>query len=107
MHTPPLKRLIKMGNLILFFDGCHKIYYAERGDTATIDQMQEYGYDVIDGDFENNLRDRWDSSCGLRFVQPADLDGDKPEVKQGSDDADCLDWLIADLRERYGYEVVA
>jgi hypothetical protein len=91
-----------MDNLILFHDGCHKIYYADRRDIATTSQMKEYGYDIIDGIFGNNLRELWGASCPLRFVNPADLDSGKPEIEQGNDDADCLDWFIADLREYYG-----
>lgn len=69
-------------NLILFFDGCHKIYYATRSDMTTIDQMKEWSYKVIDGDFSENIDYLWANSCCLRFVEPADLDPCKPCVTQ-------------------------
>jgi hypothetical protein len=75
-----------MDNFILFFDGCHKIYYADRTDVATIDQMKEWGYSVIDGDFLSNLGDLWEKSCSLRFIQPADLDAWMPAIEQGQID---------------------
>lgn len=87
-----------MDNLILFFDGCHKIYYADRNDVATINDMTEYGYGVIDGDFENNLRELWDKSCYLRFVESADMDSTKPSVEQG-----CPDGLRGFTRKLKNY----
>lgn len=69
-------------NLILFYDGCHKIYYAERTDEATIGQMKGYGYDVIDGNFGASLKELWRKSCSLRFVEPANLDFSHPHISQ-------------------------
>lgn len=73
-----------MTKLVLFFDGCHKIYYAAADDTATIEKMTGYGYDtIIPAKFNKTLRELWGQSCFLRFVQPADLDLAKPSVEQG------------------------
>lgn len=69
-------------DLVLFFDGCHKIYYAHGDDCATIDQMISYGYEAIVGNFSKNLAELWRKSCGLRFVEPADFDSKKPRVEQ-------------------------
>ena len=71
-----------MNNVILFFDGCHKIYYAERTDRQTIDEMRGYGYEVIDGDFSQNLAELWRKSCPLKFVEPANLDFSQPHINQ-------------------------
>jgi hypothetical protein len=71
-----------MDKLTLFFDGCHKIYYAERADRHTIDEMREYGYEVITGDFSQNLDELWRKSCSLKFIEPADLDFSRPHVSQ-------------------------
>lgn len=94
-----------MNDLILFFDGCHKIYYADRNDFETVQKMRGYDYEVIDGDFEDNLNGLWAQSCMLRFVQPADLDRNKPEVEQGHDE--LPDDFIMKLENYYGGHVNA
>lgn len=83
-------------DLVLFFDGCHKIYYAQRSDTEAINQMLGYGYEVIDGNFIENLNRLWDTSCGLRFIEPANLDPALPTVEQCEPDmGDFADRLRA------------
>ena len=69
-------------NLILFYDGCHKIYYAERTDQVAINRMKKYGYEVIDGNFSKNLTELWRKSCPLKFVSNAKLISFAPEVNQ-------------------------
>lgn len=71
-------------NLILFFDGCHKIYYAERDDQEIINQMTGYGYKVYDDNFSKDLANIWREAgaCGLRFIHHADCDMSKPQVSQ-------------------------
>lgn len=88
-------------DLVLFFDGCHKIYYAEAGDTKTIAQMNEYGYDTIKPEkFGKELRELWASSCSLRFVQHAAFDPKAPQVYQfqkgglGRIISDLKQWLV-------------
>lgn len=72
-----------MENLVLFFDGCHKIYYCEASDQKTIDQMTEYGYETIKPEkFGKELRELWASSCSLRFVSHASFDPKAPQVFQ-------------------------
>lgn len=90
-------------NLVLFYDGCHKIYYAERTDRPTIDMMTGYGYEVIDGDFNKNLTELWEQSCGLRFVEPADLDFSKPHISQ-TDPARAMQGFKTKLSRYYGKE---
>lgn len=70
-------------DLVLFFDGCHKIYYAESSDTKTITKMNEYGYPTIKPDnFTKELRELWSVSCSLRFVQHANFDPKAPQIYQ-------------------------
>lgn len=69
-------------NLVLFFDGCHKIYYCELSDTDTIEKMKEYSYEPITGDFSKNLADLWRKSCPLKFVDHADFEAGAPTVPQ-------------------------
>lgn len=73
---------VNNNNLVLFFDGCHKIYYAERTDQETIDKMIGYGYRVAYNDFNTTLDQYWRESCGLKFISPANLDQNLPSVEQ-------------------------
>lgn len=72
----------KLNNLVLFFDGCHKIYFAEITDQATIDQMKEYGYPVMSNNFSKDLDECWRASCSLKFVEHAAFDPKAPKVYQ-------------------------
>jgi hypothetical protein len=56
------------------FDTCHKIYILL--DDAQMDQMKEYGYNPLissdemsPSEMANTIRDWYDQSCMLRFVQ--------------------------------------
>lgn len=73
--------------MILFYDDCHKIYYADESETDTIDQFLGYGYDKIEGDFATNVRELYTGSCSLRFISPANLD-DRPSVGQFAEEID-------------------
>lgn len=79
------------------FDGCHKIYVLL--DEAQMAQMKEWGYDpLISADQMGpdellaTIRDWYDASCGLRFVQAVrTVDGDPNDgfvslIAQGEDD---------------------
>lgn len=72
----------KLNQLVLFFDGCHKIYFAEASDQATIEKMKEYGYSVMADNFSKDLDDCWKASCSLKFVEHADFDPKAPKVYQ-------------------------
>lgn len=61
----------------LAWDGCHKIYLLM--DDEQVEQTRSYGYGSGDGDSElvpvtdpvealDLLRNWWDESCGLRFI---------------------------------------
>lgn len=71
-----------LNNLVLFFDGCHKIYYAKADDKATIDNMVDNGYAIYRDNFSKDLAELWRDSCSLRFVSPADLDFSQPHINQ-------------------------
>lgn len=92
-------------DLVLFYDGCHKIYYCQSSDTERIAEMRGYGYEVETGDFWGSLKDKWQQSCGLRFVQPADTyDNEAPQIEQGkSNKLHSLSGLRKQLKEYYGY----
>lgn len=84
--------------LVLFFDGCHKIYFAEADDQATIAKMNGYGYETIKPEkFGQELRELWAVSCSLRFVQHAAFDPKAPEVFQFQKGG--LGHIIADLKQ--------
>jgi hypothetical protein len=72
--------------MILFYDGCHKIYYANEDEHETIGKMVSYEYDPIHTagveQFEATVRDLYEGSCGLRFIHPADLSDNRPNVYQ-------------------------
>ena len=73
--------------LTIFFDGCHKIYYCDNNDQATIDKMVGYGYEpIIDSDPISVLRDLYENSCGLRFIECANFELERPELSQCEDD---------------------
>jgi len=50
------------------WDGCHKLYIVT--DQESRDQLEGYGYDFFP---INELKECWDSSCGLRFISDASL----------------------------------
>lgn len=85
-------------NLVLFFDGCHKIYFAETSDTETIEKMNGWGYPTIKPEnFGKELRELWAVSCSLRFVQHANFDPKAPQVFQFQKGG--LGRIISDLRQ--------
>jgi hypothetical protein len=51
------------------YDGCHKIYLLEN---------EEEWEDALDNDYDvypiSKLQEKFDSSCGLRFISPWNLD---------------------------------
>ena len=66
------------------WDGCHKIYLITS--EAGMDDMIEFGYTLFP---VGDLQEVWDLSCGLRFIDDADLcatyvsqmDEDEPLIK--------------------------
>lgn len=50
------------------FDGCHKIYLINSSEDR--EQLVEYGYDILPID---KLKEAWEDSCPLRFIENADL----------------------------------
>jgi hypothetical protein len=88
-----MERQLPMNEFVVFFDGCHEIYYAWIGDTKTIADMRERGWDdedMIIPNFHQDVRyimmECWDMSCPLRFVQPANLDDKLPTLRQFDED---------------------
>src|SRR5687768_8338508 len=100
-----MERQLPMNEFVVFFDGCHKIYYAWEGELETIERMTGYGYDPIrqyyDGDVRYLLKDMWERwSCELRFISPANLVEYLPHLRQGDDDieqflSDFYDYFTA------------
>lgn len=90
-----------MTELVLFYDDCHKIYYAKADDQKTIDQMTGYGYTTITGDFRKNLDELWAKSCPLRMIDPADLDFKQPSVPQGHSGQTILRKFKADINKYF------
>lgn len=90
-----------MNQFIVFYDGCHKIYYAHEYELEEIGKMVMYGYDPIrihsDGDVRHVLQNLWENSCSLRFIEPASLDPKLPWLAQFDDDIDSF------LDEFYSY----
>jgi hypothetical protein len=86
----------------LAWDGCHKIYLLM--DDEQVEQTRGYGYGSGDGDSElvavtdpavalDTLREWWDESCGLRFINTIrTVEGD---ANEGFDDiiAQCEEWV--------------
>ena len=52
----------------MHWDGCHKIYLSM--DAERVTQSEAWGYETHEPDFDK-LRDWFDQSCSLRFVQAA------------------------------------
>ena len=61
------------------FDGCHKIYIVT--DQKSRDELESYGYEFLP---ISELQGAWDISCGLRFINEANLNA--AYVPQGWDD---------------------
>lgn len=79
------------------FDGCHKIYILM--DDEQMAEMKEFGYDPLLSaeDYTANemletIRDWYEDSCSLRFVQAIHTNHDDPNagfvslIEQGADD---------------------
>jgi hypothetical protein len=77
--------------MILFFDDCHKIYYAADDDHFTINKMRSYGYEPFAGDADD-MQGLWENSCSLRFISPANLDTNAPHVYQCDEREDVTDF---------------
>ena len=60
------------------WDGCHKIYIIE--DNEDYEMAKGYGYDIYD---ISEIEEKYDESCGLRFIQNWKLD--KQYVRQCED----------------------
>ena len=88
--------------MILFFDGCHKIYYASPKDKETINKMRGWGYDPFHGN-SDDLQDLWENSCSLRFIQHADFADDAPEIRQSDEREDVYEFAteIEEYLARY------
>lgn len=71
----------KEKHMILFFDGCHKIYYCADSDKGTIRKMRGWGYEPFRGN-ALVMQELWENSCGLRFIQHADFDDNAPQLYQ-------------------------
>lgn len=61
----------------MYWDGCHKIYIAMDDEQATV--QEEYGYDYYEPDFEL-LKDWFDQSCFLKFVQAVSYNKEDPNA---------------------------
>jgi hypothetical protein len=88
-----------VGAEAITWDECHKIYILMDG--AQVDQMEDYGYDPIirardttPEEMLSTLKDWYEHSCGLRFIQAvATVEGDPNEgftsiIGQFEDDED-------------------
>lgn len=112
------------------FDGCHKIYVLL--DHAQVHLMIGYGYGVdndgsqlihaIGSDKDEmlkTLKDWWDESCGLRFIQSVETNEEDPNkgfdnlIPQGYEDEFCVtcgefgadfDGYCPDCREDWDFE---
>ena len=50
------------------YDGCHKIYLLK--DKRQVAKAESHGYEIHPIEL---LQDKWDESCGLRFISTWDL----------------------------------
>jgi hypothetical protein len=79
------------------FDGCHKIYILM--DDEQMSEMKEFGYDPLlsaedytASEMLETIRDWYEDSCSLRFVQAIHTNHDDPNagfvslIEQGADD---------------------
>ena len=89
-----------MENIILYFDGCHKLYYVHASDTATIHSMSDRGWEPSDMFPLDALKTFWEASCPLRLVSPASLDEDMPSIPQFEEDVD-IPAFIEQVRSYY------
>lgn len=85
------------------FDTCHKIYVLM--DDEQVELMIGYGYDCLitsqeasPDKFLSTIREWYDDSCALRFVEAVETNHDDPNagfttlIEQGADEDDEDDW---------------
>ena len=77
--------------MILFYDGCHKIYYARGNDKETIRQMLSWDYEIICGNAAV-MQELWENSCSLRFIQHANFDKEGPQIYQFDEREDVTEF---------------
>lgn len=73
----------------MHFDNCHKSYLSM--DQGQVEQMTGYGYIAWEPDFDR-LRQWWDESCALRFIEA---------VSTGDDGADVYVQVIPQFSENF------
>lgn len=70
----PVVRTIAAEALMFIYDDCHKIYLITSA--AGLKQMLDHGWDRSDLRHPSELPEVWKDTCGLRFINDADLEQD-------------------------------
>ena len=73
----------KIDGIGFIWDGCHKIYIIQTPEE--LEESKQYGYTMNDFYIMERLKEIYDKSCPLRFIESFDLQNMKVYAPQCSD----------------------